>query len=530
MQVSSSPLSIDPADRAVLERLIASGSTPQAHSTRARIVLTCTETTTAEAARRCGVTFATAAKWRRRFLDAGTDGLLDAARSGRPRTDSDTAREVLTCVLRDPPAGGWTTRAIARSTGASQSTVSRLRRTHFPDPGAALPAKFTDQTSILGYVHIDAQRSLLALYAPTVIPSERNAQPTLPPDLIESVEAMLCAPMTTIGGAVPTSGSDLDLVQRAIKAIPAGRRVTLITDFEPRPATATWVDHQPHVERATLPRAQWTTQLHSLVDGMDSRQLSELRDLRKRLRAWARAPMTEFVWTRSAQSFESVAQDALSVNRGEKRSWESTVVIHGLAPAIVDGTLQPGRRIGERTLAKRVPLPPSAVGDALQQLADDGLIHQDGLHHFFVPVPTERDVVETYTARGLLGTAIVRRLASRPDSLPRSVADILAELRRHARENRISESDSADLDMQDELAYAADMPRIATMFVRLTLQLRLFVPLMGVDYAYPIDGIVADNSRIVDAIRARDPEAAVAAWRRKIDNCARYMVLQAGGE
>jgi DNA-binding GntR family transcriptional regulator len=71
------------------------------------------------------------------------------------------------------------------------------------------------------------------------------------------------------------------------------------------------------------------------------------------------------------------------------------------------------------------------------------------------------------------------------------------------------------------------MPRIETMFVRLTLQLRLFVTLMGLNYIeYPLDGIISDDTRILDTIRAHDADAAVAAWRSKIDNCARYMVLQ----
>jgi DNA-binding GntR family transcriptional regulator len=82
-----------------------------------------------------------------------------------------------------------------------------------------------------------------------------------------------------------------------------------------------------------------------------------------------------------------------------------------------------------------------------------------------------------------------------------------------------------DLDVQDELARAAGMPRFEAMFIRLTLQLRLFIALLGLSYQYPIDGIVSDNTRILDAIRARDPDTAVAAWRSKIDKAARFMML-----
>ena len=140
------------------------------------------------------------------------------------------------------------------------------------------------------------------------------------------------------------------------------------------------------------------------------------------------------------------------------------------------------------------------------------------------------DILETYTARGLLGTVIVRRLASRAQPLPEAVPDVFAALIRCALircadRGQVSESGSLDLDVQDELARAADMPRIEAMFVRLTLQLRLFVTLMGLNYGYPVDGIVTDDTRILDAIRARDPDAAVAAWRSKIDNCVRYMMM-----
>ena len=70
------------------------------------------------------------------------------------------------------------------------------------------------------------------------------------------------------------------------------------------------------------------------------------------------------------------------------------------------------------------------------------------------------------------------------------------------------------------------MPRIGTMFVRLTLQLRLFLAIFGLDYRYPTDEIVTDDQRILTEIRRRDPESAVAAWRSKIDNCARYMLAR----
>ena len=70
------------------------------------------------------------------------------------------------------------------------------------------------------------------------------------------------------------------------------------------------------------------------------------------------------------------------------------------------------------------------------------------------------------------------------------------------------------------------MPRIGSMFVRLTLQLRLFLAILGLSYRYPTDEIVVDDDRILAEIRRRDPRSAVDAWRSKIDNCARYMLAR----
>ena len=54
---------------------------------RARMILACAEgLTNAAVARRVGASPQAVGKWRRRFLDAGIEGLHDELRPGRPRT------------------------------------------------------------------------------------------------------------------------------------------------------------------------------------------------------------------------------------------------------------------------------------------------------------------------------------------------------------------------------------------------------------------------------------------------------------
>ena len=83
----------------------------------------------AEAASRAGVSVSTAGKWKRRFLDAGLDGLLDAPRRGRPAIYGQEDRARVIQKACEKPEGGytsWSQRRIADELGMSQSTVRRL--------------------------------------------------------------------------------------------------------------------------------------------------------------------------------------------------------------------------------------------------------------------------------------------------------------------------------------------------------------------------------------------------------------------
>lgn len=70
-------------------------------------------------------------RWRERYRHFGPDALLDAPRPGAPRTvlDADVERIVqLTLETLPENATQWSTRAMARASGSSQTTVSRVWR------------------------------------------------------------------------------------------------------------------------------------------------------------------------------------------------------------------------------------------------------------------------------------------------------------------------------------------------------------------------------------------------------------------
>ncbi len=84
-----------------------------------------------EVAAHLGVTRATVSKWRRRFAERRLEGLCDEPRPGVARSIADEMVEApIVKTLEETPkdATHWSTRSMAKTTGMSQSAVSRIWR------------------------------------------------------------------------------------------------------------------------------------------------------------------------------------------------------------------------------------------------------------------------------------------------------------------------------------------------------------------------------------------------------------------
>jgi transposase len=99
---------------------------------RARIVLACADGRSNTAvAKFLRLTPLTVGKWRARFLRDRLEGLYDEPRPGAPRTITDDEIEkVVVQTLESKPRGAthWSTRSMAKQTGLSHATISRIWR------------------------------------------------------------------------------------------------------------------------------------------------------------------------------------------------------------------------------------------------------------------------------------------------------------------------------------------------------------------------------------------------------------------
>src|SRR4051794_16501540 len=126
-------LELSGAERDELHRLLRRRGVGQALAQRIRVVLACAEpgATNLGVAAALGFSRQTVATWRGRFAEHRLEGLADAPRSGAPRSIGDDAVERLVALtLEEAPrnATHWSTRAMARRAGMSQTAVSRIWR------------------------------------------------------------------------------------------------------------------------------------------------------------------------------------------------------------------------------------------------------------------------------------------------------------------------------------------------------------------------------------------------------------------
>src|SRR5258708_3970090 len=128
----TAPIVLTADERAVLERWARRPKSAQALALRCRIVLAAAAGEfNRDIATRLGVHPTTVGKWRARFAEQRLDGLHDEPRPGGPRTvGDDDVERVIVKTLEETPADAthWSTYSMAKATGMTQSSVSRIWR------------------------------------------------------------------------------------------------------------------------------------------------------------------------------------------------------------------------------------------------------------------------------------------------------------------------------------------------------------------------------------------------------------------
>jgi len=157
------PLTITEQERERLESLAHRARSQALLARRARVVLACAEGIDNQAvARKLRCSVGMVGKWRARFLKGRLEALYDEPRPGTPRTVSDEqVEQVVIQTLETTPRGEthWSTRGLAKATGLSRMTISRIWRAFGLQPHRTDAFKLSPDPQL-----IEKVRDIVGLY------------------------------------------------------------------------------------------------------------------------------------------------------------------------------------------------------------------------------------------------------------------------------------------------------------------------------------------------------------------------------
>jgi transposase len=162
MALLTEQVQIGDEDRATLVSWSRSTSIRAGLVTRARIVLAVADGEgTSAVSRRLGVSRPTVIQWRDRYVSDGLAGLVDAERSGRPKSVDDA--RIIAATLDPPPARlgvtHWSTRLLAAELKVGDATIARTWRRYGVQPWRRGTFKFSTDPQLEAKV-----RDVVGLY------------------------------------------------------------------------------------------------------------------------------------------------------------------------------------------------------------------------------------------------------------------------------------------------------------------------------------------------------------------------------
>ena len=157
------PLIVSNEERQRLESLVHRTRSQALLARRARVVLGCAEGLDNKAvAKKLRCSLGMVGKWRARFLEARLEGLYDEPRPGAPRKISDDQVEkIVIQTLESTPRGQthWSTRGLAKASGLSRMTISRIWHAFGLQPHRADTFKLSPDPQL-----IEKVRDIVGLY------------------------------------------------------------------------------------------------------------------------------------------------------------------------------------------------------------------------------------------------------------------------------------------------------------------------------------------------------------------------------
>lgn len=183
----------------------------------------------------------------------------------------------------------------------------------------------------------------------------------------------------------------------------------------------------------------------------------------------------------------------------------SVVIADQLRELIVDGTYAPGEQVSEASLAAQLRISRGPVREALQRLAQEGLLVSHRNRGVFVVELTSADVAEIYAAREAVELAAARSLLALPERARREAAARLREIAA-AMPPLVAAGDwsavaAQDLSFHEGLVAATGNSRLVRIYSTLAAESRICMAHLRSAYARP-EALAEEHIHLVDLLAA----------------------------
>jgi DNA-binding GntR family transcriptional regulator len=210
-----------------------------------------------------------------------------------------------------------------------------------------------------------------------------------------------------------------------------------------------------------------------------------------------------------------VSDVAASSVDGELESFSLVdLAVSRLSRDILSGKSDPGERLVEEQLTRRLGISRAPLREALRLLAQQGLVEHVPRRGVRVATLSDRDVQELYALRDLLERhAVENALPVRRTSDLAGLQDALAEMREATRVSdrlRVAEAHRA---FHVALVGLAGNRQLSVMYDSILVKLQLYMAInlrREAEIAQPLDG-VHRHERLFEAVTTNDPQAVLSA-------------------
>ena len=177
---------------------------------------------------------------------------------------------------------------------------------------------------------------------------------------------------------------------------------------------------------------------------------------------------------------------------------------------ILDGTLKPGERIVEYTLASRLNVSRAPLREALWLLSNRGLVTIKAHHGTFVTQLSEQDILDIFEVREALETCAARKIrASLTPEKRDQLRKAMAELENAGQERDMARFSDADHAFHGALAALCENRHIEGALRDLSARFFGYELIRDVPHAeiFRFDDMVRDHRRMIELILKGDERA-----------------------